>query len=442
MIFETDKQTMTDLNLLGRYKANSVYSLFCSTATSGGEILLEQMFNSPLVDIDAINRRVEEFRWFRTHDVKFPVTTEQSEQAEHYLFSKGYAVGSKITDILKFKISEAIGGDIRLDLWRKQIETTAHFLILIREYLERLDESVFDTPIGDTIREMKSILTCRSFDQIYRHDWSVRLSLSDIFKFDKIMLSELNGKLIDLMSAVYRLDVDTVVGKVARDSNFCFAEAVTFNGTVIKIKSLYHPCLKEAVSNDLEVTGENNVFFLTGANMAGKSTLMKSYGIAVYMAHMGFPIAASAMTFTLQQGLYTSINVSDNLDMGYSHFYAEVLRVKRIAIEVSKNKSLVVIFDELFKGTNVKDAYDATLAVTAALADRSNCALMISTHIIEVAEELMNKCENITFEYLPTIMKGSVPFYTYKLEKGFTNDKHGMIIIENEHVIEIILGKK
>lgn len=172
--------------------------------------------------------------------------------------------------------------------------------------------------------------------------------------------------------------------------------------------------------------------------MAGKSTLMKSFGIAVYMAHMGFPVAARSMRFTVQDGMYTSINVPDNINMGYSHFYAEVLRVKKVAIEVSLSKRLVVIFDELFKGTNVKDAYDATFAVTSALTKRHACSFMISTHIIEVGQDLSKSCDNVTFAYLPTVMNGSVPTYTYKLEPGITNDKHGMIIINNERIVELI----
>ena len=159
------------------------------------------------------------------------------------------------------------------------------------------------------------------------------------------------------------------------------------------------------------------------------------------MAHMGFPVAARAMRFITQDGMYTSINVPDNINMGYSHFYAEVLRVKKVAVEVSLSKRLVVIFDELFKGTNVKDAYDATLAVTEALAKRRSCSFMISTHIIEVGQDLGRKCDNVTFAYLPTVMKERVPTYTYKLEPGITSDKHGMIIINNERILEILWGE-
>ena len=180
------------------------------------------------------------------------------------------------------------------------------------------------------------------------------------------------------------------------------------------------------------------MIFLTGANMAGKSTFMKAFGINVYLAHMGFPVAAKEMQFSVLEGIYSSINVPDNLNMGYSHFYAEVLRVKKVAEEVSEEKNLVIIFDELFKGTNVKDAYDATLAVTAAFSEYRNCLFIISTHIIEAGQVLKKEQDNIQLLYLPTIMNGTVPAYTYKLQPGISSDRHGMMIIENEGILELL----
>ena len=89
----------------------------------------------------------------------------------------------------------------------------------------------------------------------------------------------------------------------------------------------------------------------------------------------------------------------------------------------------------------MKDAFDATLAVTEALAKKRACSFMISTHIIEVGQELGKVCDNVTFSYLPTVMKDKVPTYTYRLETGITSDKHGMIIINNERVVDIILER-
>ncbi len=71
-------------------------------------------------------------------------------------------------------------------------------------------------------------------------------------------------------------------------------------------------------------------------------------------------------------GIYTTINLPDNLGIGASHFYAEVLRVKKIATELGAGKSLFVLFDELFRGTNVKDAHEGTVAITHAFASKEN----------------------------------------------------------------------
>lgn len=115
--------------------------------------------------------------------------------------------------------------------------------------------------------------------------------------------------------------------------------------------------------------------------------------------------------------------------------------MKKVAEEVSSTKDLIVIFDELFKGTNVKDAYDGTLAVTEAFSAYRNCFFMISTHIIEVGEVLRRLCGNIRFVFLSTVMEGATPRYTYRLEEGITADRQGMIIIENEGILELLLSE-
>ena len=126
------------------------------------------------------------------------------------------------------------------------------------------------------------------------------------------------------------------------------------------------------------------------------------------------------------------------LNMGYSHFYAEVLRVKFVASEVAAGKNMVIILDELFKGTNVKDAYDATVAVIEAFSIHRNCSFIISTHILEAGQTLHEKCPHFKFAYLPTVMEGRIPRYTYRLTDGITADRHGMQIINNEHIVDII----
>jgi DNA mismatch repair ATPase MutS len=182
---------------------------------------------------------------------------------------------------------------------------------------------------------------------------------------------------------------------------------------------------------------DHNVLFLTGANMAGKSTFLRSVSTAVYVAHIGFPVAAEEMEFSVLDGIYTTINLPDNLGIGASHFYAEVLRVKKVASELQANKSLFIIFDEMFRGTNVKDAHEATVEITIAFAAKKNSMFIISSHIVEAGERLQ-QIPSIGFQYLPTRMNGTIPEYTYTLEKGITEDRHGMIIIRNEGILETL----
>lgn len=129
--------------------------------------------------------------------------------------------------------------------------------------------------------------------------------------------------------------------------------------------------------------------------------------------------------------------MADNIHLGYSHFYAEVVRVKQAAEAAASGKRLVLMFDELFKGTNVKDAYDGTLAITAAFSEYRNCLFIVSTHIIEVGEALKSR-NNIHFVYMPTVMDGPRPRYTYRLQEGITEDRQGMMIIRNEGILELI----
>jgi len=78
------------------------------------------------------------------------------------------------------------------------------------------------------------------------------------------------------------------------------------------------------------------------------------------------------------------------------------------------------------------------LAVTTAFAKYSNCFYIISTHIIEVGEALKQDGGHISFAYLPTIMDGNIPRYTYLLQEGITSDRQGMMIIQNEGILSLL----
>jgi DNA mismatch repair protein MutS len=433
MGFLADKQTTEDLNLLGKYTSGSVYQLFNQVRTRGGERLLEVMFREPLTDPPAINRRANVFGYLQGKPVSFSFDRSLFELSEDYLGGKGGANRlSLMAAVIHWKWMELLLKDERYEVLAAGIRATISLIHAGREFVRQfsLEES---HPLAEEVDELRSIVEDHRLaglpDGIGLLSWSLAARYDHLFR--QLLRREL-GRMCELL---YQFDVYIAVSGVARARGFSYAQALPKEDNVFRAANLRHPCLEEAMGNTLCLAGDSNVLFLTGANMAGKSTLMKSFGISVYLAHMGFPLAAEGMVFSVKEGLFSSINVSDNLNLGYSHFYAEVLRVKQVAGAVSRGNDLIVIFDELFKGTNVMDAYDATLAVTQAFSEYRNCFFVVSTHIVEVGAYLRERAGNLQFQFLPTVMEGTRPRYTYKLEEGISADRHGMLIIENEGVL-------
>jgi DNA mismatch repair ATPase MutS len=104
---------------------------------------------------------------------------------------------------------------------------------------------------------------------------------------------------------------------------------------------------------------------------------------------------------------------------------------------IQTHRKMLVIFDELFRGTNVKDAYEGSLAVISAFSNVNSCYFAISTHIVEVAKELAGR-ENIRFYFFDAEEKDGMPAYTYRIKEGITNTRLGMQIIRKEKIIESI----
>ena len=414
MSFLIDKQTLDDLNLTGKFRQGSVFNLFNQVHTRGGERLLETMFQAPLTDHELINERSSLFAYFQQMQIDFPLEGRQLYDAENYLNTDSTTNPvMAAAGILIRKFQGQVLKDEQYDALRSGFAAAAGVIKTCIDFFNKLDTG--GNPFGSQIKRANAILNHTRLDWLSHNIDVANLPVLTLSKYDHLLRYTMKMELESLMEIIYELDVYIAVAKVASTNNYGYAKAHPAEKNLFKAEELRHPLLKKAVGNYLSLNQNSNLFFLTGANMAGKSTLMKTVGISFYLAHAGFPVAAKCMEFSVKKGLYTSINTPDNLSMGYSHFYAEVMRVKKVAEEVAAGEGMMVIFDELFKGTNVKDAFDATLAVTDAFAGYQNCFFIISTHIIEVGEALREKHNNIIFKYLPTILEGNIPRYTYRL---------------------------
>lgn len=437
MHFITDRQTLDDLNIFGKHGDGAVYSLFNHTQTRGAAILMEQLFHEPLSRPEAIRRRIGIIRYFADAGMSFPCKPEWFDAIEQWLANtdertklshEDAAIGKRIVGMISHNTEQDTiykGVAAALEL----VHTCHGFALSLAA-----DESAY----AEERTALQVLLDEPGFAMVRRIPPRKKLSFEQTSELDDQLRFRHRAGMRRLLEKIYYLDLYLTVARIAVVRKLCFPTVLASDAHTVKLRGLYHPALKAPIANSIEISPGQNVVFLTGANMAGKSTFMKSLGIALYLAHMGFPVAAAEMEFSVLDGLLTTINLADNLGMGASHFYAEVLRVKKVAEELNRGRNLLVIFDELFRGTNVKDAYEATIAITGAFATKRNSIFVISTHIIEAGEVLRERHDNIGFVFLPTRMVDNRPVYTYQLERGITDDRHGMVIIRNEGILDIL----
>jgi DNA mismatch repair ATPase MutS len=436
MLFTTDKQTLDDLNIFGRHGSNSLFNIFNRCATRGGAAVLEHLFRYPLADHEAINRRSNIIKYFAKQDAVFPFPAAHFDAIEPYMANRDER--TKLTNensTLGKKVSHMIAPDADTMQIMKGVSALVEIMQSCFSFMQSLP-----LPAGHSYEPEKNSLLSIIILPVFKPALMQKgkAAFAQMAEWDILFRFRYREEVLKLLQYLYHLDLYMAIAKVAGEKGFAFANALPGEANTVKLEGVFHPGVPNAVANNIHITPKGNVIFLTGANMAGKSTFMKSLSIAMFLAHMGFPVAAKSMEFAVRDGIYTTINLPDNLGMGASHFYSEVLRVKKMAHELAQGKRLFILFDELFRGTNVKDAYEATIAITAAFARKKNSLFVISTHIIEAGDVLKASSPNVRFIFLPTKMNGNTPVYTYTLEEGITDDRHGMIIINNEGILEIL----
>lgn len=434
MLFTTDKQTLDDLNIFGKHSGDAVYHIYNRTRTRGGAAVLEDMFRHPLSGERAINNRSNIIRYFATTGGEFPFPATLFDAIDSYLANtdERSRINAAPVSVVK-KMTNLVAKDGEETQILKGIESLLELYAAVAGFFKELVLPE-GHPYESEYKAITDLLAAPYLFPVWQADGKGKQSQEVLAACDALLRFRHRAAVQELLRYIYQLDVYMSVAAVAEEKGYTFPVATSNAENLLAVKAIFHPLVKGAVANDLEVTKEGNVLFLTGANMAGKSTFMKSVSIALFLAHMGFPVAAKEMCFVALDGMYTTINLPDNLGMGASHFYAEVLRVKKMAQELSGGKRLFILFDELFRGTNVKDACEATIAVLEGFAARRDSFFIVSTHIIEAGEVLKKSCPNISYRYLPTRMDGNKPVYTYRIEEGITSDRHGMIIINNEGI--------
>jgi DNA mismatch repair ATPase MutS len=243
--------------------------------------------------------------------------------------------------------------------------------------------------------------------------------------------------MLTLIAIHAQIDAWYGMAMTVKNYSLAFPEFIESDKPLLELTSLYHILLPNPTPYNLQMTPECNFLFLTGANMAGKSTFIKSVGSAVFLAHVGMGVPAQKMRLSLFDGMLSNINVIDNIAKGESYFYNEVQRVKATVSKINDGRKWLILIDELFKGTNVQDAMKCSTAVIEGLLKIKNSLFILSTHLYEIADGLKVH-PNINFNYFETSIENGKLTFNYQLRNGISNDRLGYLILEQEGVVKML----
>ncbi|HLF46118.1 MAG TPA: hypothetical protein VI548_06815, partial [Chitinophagaceae bacterium] len=288
-------------------------------------------------------------------------------------------------------------------------------------YIERAEQLLKETPLQKLLAALPGEI----------------FSTAQTLYFGYYIHDRYRNQTLELIDIFGRLDAFYSMAMAMKTYELHFPEFVDQEYPLIQSAGLYHLLIKKPTAYDIELNPEHNFLFLTGANMAGKSTLIKAVGSAVFLAHLGMGVPAQSMKLTLFDGLLTNINVVDNIAKGESFFYNEVQRVKNTVQKINDGKKWLVLIDELFKGTNVQDAMKCSLTVIQGLIKIQKSLFILSTHLYEIGEEL-KQYPNISFRYFETSVKEDQLEFGYQLKEGVSNDRLGYLILKREKVVEML----
>jgi len=195
-------------------------------------------------------------------------------------------------------------------------------------------------------------------------------------------------------------------------------------------KALGHPLIdkKTRVPNNVSVTAQGITLIITGSNMSGKSTLLRTVGLNLVLAYSGAPVCAEEMRCSYLN-IYTSMQVFDNLEQKVSTFYAELKRIKMIINAADSGENLIFLLDEIFKGTNSKDRILGAKTVIRKLS-KSNAIGLVTTHDLEIGVlEKENPSLIKNYHFTDSISNNRITF-DYRLKPGISQHTNALALMK------------
>jgi DNA mismatch repair ATPase MutS len=424
-----DSTTLSDLEVFATPDGGtSVIDLIDRTLTSRGHAALHRRFQRPAHDTRTIKRAQEAVAFLARHPGIVNIDEVSVAGVTRYLRSN---IALSLTSSVGARLEYA-WMSLRYHDLAKELETgiaaTERLFVRVLEVCSRL--------IGLNARGEVAELVGR-LDAMALEVVDICRGPGALLKKDRTLRIERRDRILEAVDVLGELDALNAMASATSAFGWVVPEVIESDVFVLEVDGLVHPFVEQPVPNPAYLSGGEPMVFLTGPNMAGKTTYLRSVALVVLFAQVGMGVPAKGMRWTPVEALFTSLSPTDNLKAGLSYFLAEVLRVKAAATLLAEGRRTLILFDEVFKGTNVRDALDASAEVILGFAKARRSGIIFSSHLAELVQ-VLEVNPRIRFCYFDGDIVEGRPSYPYELKEGVSEKRFGLLLLRQAEVPELI----
>ena len=330
--------------------------------------------------------------------------------------------------------------------WHRKTGNIVEILTAYAYLIKIIEEQQFDAKILGDIQKRLSSDSVKAYDSIRKlskilnaldQRSNLLVAILNIFTMREVrIIMELekwiqkNKNSVDLwFDALADFDALCSFGGFAFNHPcYCYPEIIE-TYFCITGKGLGHPLMprRQCVRNDISIDAEGQFMVVTGANMAGKSTYLRTVGINYVLACSGSPVWADELTVS-PSGLVTSLRTTDSLTANESYFFAELKRLKTIIDRLQNGERLFIILDEILKGTNSIDKQKGSLALIKQFINYKTCGI-VATHDLVLGTLHDQFPENINNFRFEADIAGNELVFTYKLREGIAENMNACFLM-------------
>lgn len=434
---QIDQFTYYDLSIFHPEEEYSVFHRLNFTRTSGGREWLLKLFKEPFHDLQRIRQTQHCIRQILSNIDRWPMSiTNGTIMVLDRFYDYQLDPLPAGADPISSYIYRALHGP-DFSMTRFSLPHFADFVRTLHQLILLFGTADVPANMQFLMARAKQLLNHRQVEELAARQPGIPFSVRETIYYGHFFHERFRPHVDELISIYSQMDAWYSMAQAMKTFKLSFPEIIEQDDPFIEATGFYHLLLQEAVPYDITMNTESNFIFLTGANMAGKSTFIKTVGLAVFLAHIGLGVPATHMKLSLFDGILTNINVTDNLVKGESYFYNEVQRIKNTVMRINDGRKWLVLIDELFKGTNIQDAMKCSSTVIRGLINIRHALFILSTHLYEIGDELKD-FGNISFKYFETEITDKQLRFSYQLKDGISNDRLGYLILEREGVVDML----